>query len=119
MRFDSDPDDDLDKDARFFIRGLSITAIVVVLVLLATASFAHDWYPLACCSNRDCYELPEGLVYEGRGGYVVPSHTNWNGATVAESVQPYTSPPSPDGKFHICTNASGVILCFFAPGRGS
>ena len=32
---------------------------LAALVLGSPAAFAHDWYPLACCSDRDCHALVE------------------------------------------------------------
>jgi hypothetical protein len=38
-----------------------ILAVIAGLVLVScTAARAHEWYPLACCNQADCYETGEG-----------------------------------------------------------
>ena len=72
-------------------------------------SIAHDWYPLDCCSNKDCRALVEikgETVLEGPEGWRL-----WDGRIVSRD----RAKLSPDGKFHLCETLSKSILCFFAP----
>lgn len=104
------------------IGSLAIAASAAVWFLLAwTAAHAHSWYPLECCHQNDCAEISDDNVRIGQGGYIVivppGSHPMWP-ASRPQPLQvsiPYTkAKQSPDGKYHICLNPSGGLLCFFA-----
>ncbi len=74
-----------------------------------SASFAHDWYPISCCSEKDCRPLTEAKgesVLESTKGWEL-----WDGRTIPRS----NAKVSPDGKFHLCEDPAKHILCFFAP----
>lgn len=98
-------------------------ALLVMLALfLASIAFAistgrvrahmaqSGWtYPTQCCSDQDCSEVPEpelraGNVWEFRGGRQVPDG----------DVK-----PSGDGRWHLCINTSGKLLCAFGPKGGA
>jgi hypothetical protein len=54
---------------------------------------AHDWYPVACCSQMDCRHLDESkgeIVTETPAGWQL-----WDGRVVARGV----GKPSPDNLF--------------------
>jgi hypothetical protein len=73
------------------------------------AALAHDWYPVSCCSEKDCRPLAEAMgesVLESLAGWVL-----WDGRVITRDA----AKVSPDGKFHLCENPSKQILCFFAP----
>lgn len=83
-------------------------------------------YPLYCCSDQDCAQLEAESVEEQGGGYVVTikpgSHPMWRADRPAPLVIriPYSiAKPSPDGRWHICLNGQGDLLCFFAAIGGS
>jgi len=68
-------------------------------------------YPMECCSNNDCAEMPEddtpkplaGGDWLLRTGEVVPrSKVKW----------------SPDGRYHLCRMGE-LIFCLFVPPQGS
>lgn len=92
----------------------------IFLLLFMGATIAHDWYPYDCCSQQDCAPLDQTNVRVGVNGYavIIPpgSHPQW-GSEKTEALLltiPYKqAKPSPDGKFHICLNPSGQLLCFF------
>lgn len=91
----------------------------IVAATMASAQ-AHDWYPASCCSGIDCAPLAAENVRTGPSGYavVIPpgSHPQWGKerATALTLTVPYRdAKPSPDGKFHICLNPEGALLCFF------
>ncbi len=85
-------------------------ALCTMATLFGSASAkAHDWYPLSCCSEKDCRALVEAdgeTVLETADGWRL-----WDGRLVKRGrVQ-----PSPDGSFHLCETRSRSILCFFVP----
>lgn len=80
---------------------------------------AHDaasgWtYPLACCSDFDCREIPADWVEERPEGYRI---------VITGEVIPMTSRKirnSPDGVFHWCSvqgKNDGKTICLFVPPR--
>jgi len=97
-------------------------AILPSVALLSVAFFqfpayAHEaksgWtYPLECCSNRDCREVPAENITQRPDGYHI--------AQTGERVG-YTDPrvrDSPDGVYHWCS-ADGAnntrTICLFVP----
>ncbi len=78
-------------------------------------------YPASCCSGVDCAQIEPSTVKETSAGYVVTvapgSHPMWRSDRPAPLVVriPYgEAKPSPDGRWHICLNGAGDLLCFFA-----
>jgi len=47
-----------------------VVVIALALMLLAsiTPAGAHDWYESACCHNKDCKPVPDGVVTETADG---------------------------------------------------
>lgn len=87
--------------------------LIVLLVLGASPAHAHDWYPVSCCSDKDCRPLLEEsgeTVTELREGWRL-----WDGRVIARGLARL----SPDQHFHICESPAKTILCFFAPPGGS
>jgi hypothetical protein len=88
----------------------------LALASLAVAPFsalAHDWYPVSCCSDKDCHALVEDsgeIVTETVDGWKL-----WDGRTIARGMTKL----SPDRRFHLCETPAKKILCFFAPPGGS
>lgn len=105
-----------------YILPRSVPAVISAAtgaVLLATAAQAHEarsgWtYPYACCSDRDCREIPQSAVLERPEGYVLRR----TGEVVAYSDRRVRQ--SPDGVFHLCTVAgleTSRTICLFVPPR--
>jgi hypothetical protein len=46
--------------------------VLALPVAAASNAHAHDWYPLPCCSDKDCYAL-----LEGRGETVAETTAGW------------------------------------------
>ncbi len=103
----------------------------LALLALVSGAGAHQamsgWsYPVACCSGHDCAEIAAEAVKESAGGYVVTvrpgTHPMWRADRPEPLVVriPYReAKPSPDGRWHICINGAGDLLCFFAALGGS
>ena len=86
---------------------------LALLGLCPSVALAHDWYPVSCCSDKDCRALIEEsgeTVRESAEGW-----TFWDGRTIARSIAKL----SPDRRFHVCESPAKTILCFFAPPGGS
>lgn len=92
-----------------------IAMTLLAAILIATGASAHSWYPLSCCSERDCFPVAAEAVEEVRGGWRLRDGT----------FIPYAKArPSPDGRFHLCRHQDGkgdLIRkadepdCFWAP----
>lgn len=82
-------------------------------LIAPTVALAHDWYPLSCCSERDCHPL-----FEESGETVTETPEGWqlwDGRRVERNLVKL----SPDRRFHLCETSTKTILCFFAPVGGS
>ena len=86
-----------------------LAACSVFYAFNSSASVAHSWYPISCCSERDCRPLTEA-----RGESVLESPEGW-GLWDGRAIPRREAKASPDGKFHLCENPAKRILCFFAP----
>lgn len=100
---------------------MAIILITLLVILLATPSRSHEWYPWECCSGIDCHEVPASEVDLTAGGYRLK-----DGVVIPYGEERF----SPDGKFHVCRRLAGegkVIypsedgegnprkVCFWAP----
>lgn len=112
---------------------MRVLASMIAAVLLAGAMPAHahqapsGWdYPFYCCLDSDCSPIETEAVQEVTGGFVVTiapgKHPMWS----SERKQPLRleipqdkAKQSPDGRWHLCIDDSGELLCFFAPGNDS
>jgi hypothetical protein len=92
------------------MKRLSIWSLALpAFVLGYNQSCAHDWYPITCCSEKDCRPLTEAkgeTVLESIEGWDL-----WDGRHVSRDM----AKPSPDEMFHLCETSGKTILCFFAP----
>lgn len=92
------------------MRLLYALVLLALGLLVADATRAHEWYPLECCSERDCAPIPPPK--EASGGWVLPD---------GRRVLYKDAKPSPDGRFHLCESQwqtekkDRTVLCFFAP----
>jgi hypothetical protein len=100
---------------RHMLEAMTVIATCAVLFLLMTfTARSHDWYPPACCSDKDCEEVPAPT--EGGGGFIFPDGRS----VLYRAVQ-----PSPDGAWHLCERqwpaekSQREILCVFGPVGGS
>lgn len=97
---------------------LVASVALVASVIVTGRARAHDWYPYACCHDKDCREVPAGAITPVPGGWRVPSG----------EVVPYgdprarTTPPEAGETWHWCTQNGGAdtrTLCLFTPAMGS
>ena len=93
--------------------------VTLTLASLTSAALAHSWYPIECCSERDCFPVAISDVS------IVPAGWKLADGTL---VQHHEARPSPDGKFHICRSqdGKGALIrmhskpaCFLAQVMGS
>mgnify|MGYP001163395144 FL=1 len=87
--------------------------VVAFAIAWATAAIAHSWYPIECCSGRDCMRVdrvertPDGgmIMIVGRIRVQVPKG--------------FTQRPSRDNDAHVCVRKNGdgsyVPRCVFIP----
>lgn len=85
------------------------------LAMFVIPAFSHDapsgWaYPIECCSNADCAELPSSRVKNVSTGYLIDG----------KHLVPFKDArQSPDGLFHACFPTPDNLRCFFAPPPGA
>jgi hypothetical protein len=99
---------------RFPLAGV---AVVLATMAWMAPSFAHDapsgWsYPMNCCSNYDCREIPDASISTKSDGYQLAQ----NGEVIPYSDQRLRN--SPDGHYHWCSRNgqdSGATICLFVP----
>lgn len=96
--------------------------IAAAFACIGQPVLSHEWYPLACCSEKDCFEVPASEVRATPEGWRIDA---------TGEVIPYdktrTTPPEGGGHFHRCSfngDPSGATIgmgsypraCFWAPG---
>jgi hypothetical protein len=78
---------------------------------------AHDWYPLECCSDRDCAPADD-VVRQDDGSLLVTAR----GMTVMIPADYQAWRKSPDERIHVCIrklrSGSQYLVCAFR-GPGS
>lgn len=91
---------------------LALVFAALFIAMLAATSRGHSWYPIECCSDRDCAPVASGGVGISAFGYVLKA--------TGEVIPFSQARQSPDGAYHLCRSLStNAILCFFAPPQGS
>lgn len=83
-------------------------AFWLLLIPLAGAAQAHDWYDNTCCSDKDCRPIEDNEVKESPQGWLTPM--GWVGYGDRRVKD------SRDGRYHIC--ATQRLICFYVPPRG-
>ena len=108
----------------------SATVAAVLIAGAHSPAYVHDapsgWqYPLACCSNGDCYQIDESELVEYKQYWVVrrtkeiflkPESGNVPGLDNASVTGVATY--SPDGLFHRCSiqgDPENGSFCLFVP----
>lgn len=94
--------------------ALLITAGAAWTPAPQNSALAHDWYPLRCCSGRDCQPIAQSEVRMTSQG--------WEVLRTGEMIDHNETEPSPDGRFHRCSRngePDNPTICLFVPGMGS
>ncbi len=93
---------------------------LIILLMMCSSALSHDWYPVGCCSGKDC--APVKNVIESKNGYVITVKKGEHPMVYydREFFVPYGKEDfSPDGQYHLCISMTGEVLCFFAGAKGS
>ena len=93
-----------------------LVAFTVCASLPLMPAHTHQWYPLECCSHRDCAPV-DTVVRRGDGSYLLTA----GGVTVVIPADYPHWRRSPDGHVHVCIQRlkSGgilVVCAFRGPG---
>lgn len=81
--------------------------IAAVIMMIATQTQSHDWYPRECCREHDCISIAKERVQRlPSGGYVIDGRF---------TIGPRSVRSSPDGQYHGCFPRPDFMVCFFAP----
>lgn len=83
-----------------------LSVSLCILLFIASAAFAHSWYPFGCCGDQDCRPVPcEELVEDKDGWLYVPTGNHFHPTQVS---------PSQDRHCHVCLGRpDGRSLCAF------
>ena len=91
--------------------GAILAGLLLFVFSFLGSAHSHSFYPVECCSDRDCAPYPSSLVTETPAGYALET---------GEFIERKRVRFSPDGGFHLCRHeATRLILCFFVPNNGS
>lgn len=91
------------------VLGYLLTTLIALIAFWAIGPVrAHEWYPLECCSDRDCW-------IAGLGGAEPEPRASPAGWVLSDgTLIPYhEARPSPDGQFHVCRhggNTRGAVI---------
>jgi hypothetical protein len=93
-------------------------AALLAILLAASPAASHDWYPPACCSDRDCRPSSMCTTVDGKEGVEVAPD-------VCQAIDWNVAQPSPDGRTHVCVlewrdvgaEPSYSQICVFLPGE--
>lgn len=113
------------------MRALVSIAAALALTAGTTDTCSHEaasgWdYPFECCSGADCAQLDPRAVTANPSGFIVTvapgQHPVWakdRRKSLVLEIPYLKARLSPDGKWHLCINDAGDLLCFFSPAGGS
>ena len=94
-----------------------IKVATALLLLLAVPALAHDWFPVSCCSGRDCEHIPIDGVEEQADGYKV-HYMSPRFGLIDTFVKRELAKPSQDGGYAGCwykNTEKTTMICFFYP----
>jgi hypothetical protein len=96
---------------------IALAALVAAFVFLAPVVWAHKWYDYVCCSDRDCYPLPDDALLEeqSNGDYLVKWISPLSGRIIEGRVtrQNVRDTQDPTGKIHGCERSDGLPRCIY------
>ena len=95
----------------------------IIFAILTSEARSHEWYPLACCSDQDCWPADGAREPEP---HATPTGWQLSDGTI---IPYHEARPSPDGQFHVCRyggNRTGSLIrtpdgkpCLWVPQSGS
>lgn len=85
-----------------------LISFFLTFILLSLAE-GHEWFPLECCSNRDCVPIDERRVREQIEGYYVDE---------SFFVPRREARVSQDGRYFACWPNPARLVCLFVPPKG-
>jgi hypothetical protein len=87
--------------------------VVALAVASATTASAHSWYPIECCSGRDCMKV-DRVERTPDGGMLLIT-----GNIQVQVPKGFTQRPSRDNDTHVCVRENGdgsyAPRCVFIP----
>lgn len=94
---------------------IAVAALVAAFVFVAPVAFAHSWYDYVCCSDRDCYPLPDDAVLEeqSNGDYLVRWVSPLSGKIIEGRVVKRNVKDTRDGRIHGCERSDGLPRCIY------
>lgn len=92
---------------------LAIAAVALCLSCVPVAS--HGWYDYVCCSDRDCYPLPDEAILEeqSNGDYLVKWISPLSGRIIEGRVTRQNVRDTQDGRIHGCERSDGLPRCIY------
>ena len=98
------------------LRRIAFAAASIALLAPPVDAQAHDWYPLECCSDRDCAPA-DTVERRDDGSYLVTSR----GMSAVIPADYTRWRRSPDGRIHVCirklrSGAEYLVCAFRGPG---
>lgn len=103
---------------RRLVATAAIGGLLVLGARIATSPApAHSFYPVVCCSDKDCRPLEPHEVRETPDGWII--------VATGELVRTEAARrDAPDGRMHVCQRPSGKVIyvgsraCLWAPEAG-
>ena len=98
------------------LRRIAFAAASIALLAPPVDAQAHDWYPLECCSDRDC--APADTVVRREDGSILVTSRGMS-ATIPADYAKWRR--SPDERIHVCirklrSGAEYLVCAFRGPG---
>ncbi len=101
----------------FALIAAALSILLIIIVLGQQQAYAHSWYDYVCCSNRDCYPLPEDAMLEeqSNGDYLVKWVSPLSGRIIEGRVTRHLvkDTQDPTGKIHGCERSDGLPRCIY------
>jgi hypothetical protein len=95
------------KDSLLLAFFLGFAIVILLSLFGAHVAWSHEWYPRACCSDKDCRPVACEDVHS------IGDRWEYLGKSIAQS----STQASPDGACHACFNTWGVnLICIFLGG---
>jgi len=97
-------------------RHIAFFTLWVGVLASLPSTLAHDWYPLECCSDRDC--APADTVVRREDGSILVTSRGMS-ATIPADYAKWRR--SPDERIHVCirklrSGAEYLVCAFRGPG---